>query len=336
MYDAEKTLINNKITLGTTLSYRDIQETTSADIAYIKLDKPNDVPLMVTVHANAVGGSVPYKPYFYDAKALSEKIMSIEESAPSYYIPAYYTSHIAAKTNTLLAMDSVDMRFGFITDAHYPDNAGHSVALMRYLWKNVPMNFIVNNGDALVQEATKGDAQKFITKFNALFDFAGTRYYPVIGNHEHNNASGSSASTQLSLSQVRLAVLSKLAVRYSGYAAYYFDDDAANCRYYFVGAQQNSQLYSGDIVWFLQTLLTVPNKYTVIVFSHAGLSYNSGYEVTGVQFGVSSIAMGLLALANKSVYTYDHVAYNYSAVEATPIAIFSGHVHFDGNYQYTT
>ena len=332
LYDAQKNLVDVKVVLGTTLSYRDVQKNTSTDVKYIMVEGANAVPLMVTVSYNAVGGAVAYEPYFYDAKSLTEQVHGILNPD----VPSYYKSHIASKADAINELDNVDMQIGFITDEHYPMNAKNSPALMRYLWNNVPMNFIVNNGDVLVQEGTKIEAMCKITQFNAQFDFAQNHYYPVVGNHEHNNANGQSTSTQLSLAQVQLAVLSKKNnVQFSKFASYYVDDSLTECRYYFVGCKQNSVIYEEDLVWLLQSFKTIPNGYCVVLFSHIGLKYNSSYEVTGVQTGISILSMGLLAVANKSSYTYDHVVYNYSDVDAVPIAIFSGHVHFDGYYQYS-
>ena len=197
---------------------------------------------MVTLQDNKVGSTVAYEPYFYNVKELNGKL--------NISVPYYYQAHMETKVSTILALDNIDLQTVFITDEHYPMNAKNSPALIHYLWENVPFDFIVNGGDVLVQESTKADAIKAITKFNMLYDFAGDNYFPIVGNHEHNNANGQSTSTQLSLAQVQLAVFSKVRnVIYSGYTAYYFDDAISKCRYYFVGTKQNSQLYTEDIVF---------------------------------------------------------------------------------------
>lgn len=333
LYDAQKNLIDDKVILSPSVSYRDVRKITSTDVKYIMVDGANAVPLMVTVSYNVVGGAVAYEPYFYDAKALTKELHGIKYPD----VPDYYKTHIASKANSINSLDNVEIQIGFITDEHYPTNAKNSPALMRYLWNNVPMNFIVNNGDVLNQAESKSVAMREITQFNAQFDFAQGHYYPVVGNHEHNNANGQSTSTQLSLAQVQLAVLSKKNnVQFSKFASYYVDDSLTECRYYFVGCKQNSGIYKEDLVWLLQSFKTIPNGYCVVLFSHTGLKYDSSsYEVTGVQTDISVLSIGLLAVANKSSYTYDDVVYNYSDVDAVPIAIFSGHVHFDGYYQYS-
>ena len=130
---------------------------------------------------------------------------------------------------------------------------------------------------------------QFITRFNNLFDFAGINYFPVIGNHEHNNSNGSSTATQLSLKQVQLACYSKKRqVVFSDFTAYYFDDDLTKCRYYFVGTKQSSQLFDEDVGWIIHSFLTIPDGYSVVIYSHAGLKYDEDYNILKEYYGVNA------------------------------------------------
>lgn len=344
-YNANKEPLDSGWTLGSTRSFVDAnfgRYYSNYDVYYLSLNVANSVPLMVTMQESAVGGLVPYVPYFLNTQELNGRVNGIDNrlSKLEWKIPAYYESHMESKVDAILALDNVDIQVGFITDEHFPSNAQNSPDLLHYLWEKVPMDFIVNNGDVLTQAESKADAMKFITQFNQLFDFAGNNYFPVIGNHEHDNANGSSLSTQLSLKQVQLSSYSKIRnAIFSNYTAYYFDDDVSKCRYYFIGTKQNSQLYDEDVGWVIHTFLTIPDGYGVIVYSHAGLKYDENYAVTGVQVKINSICNALLALANKASNYHSTIGaseyLDFSTVNAIPVAVFSGHVHFDGYYQYS-
>lgn len=335
LYDSSKTLIGSAITLGGSISYRDVRRVESVPIAFLKLNIPSDVPLMVSVHDSVVGHAVAYQKYFYNAKQLSEMV---EQFVPT--IPDYYQVYMDSKIAAINSLDNVDIQVAFFTDAHYPSNAQNSPQLIRYLWGKTPLNFVVNGGDVLTQAESKKEAIQFITRFNNFFDFAGINYFPIIGNHEHNNSNGSSTATQLSLKQVQLACYSKKRqVVFSDFTAYYFDDDLSKCRYYFVGTKQSSQLFDEDVGWIIHSFLTIPDGYSVVIYSHAGLKYDENYNITGVQVKVSSLCNALLALANKVRSYHSTIGaseyLDFSSLNATPIAIFAGHVHFDGYYQYS-
>lgn len=351
--DASKTVVH-EITLPDNLSYRDVYIDVNSAIKYLKLTKQSGVPLMVAKETTILGHAETYIPYFYNAKGLTQvikdtksefnsEISSIESEISTIesgtaVIPSYYESHMASKEATILGLSNADIQCAFVTDAHYDDNAKNSPSLVKHLWQNVPLDFVVSGGDCFKQEVSKADAMAKITKYNNQYAFCGENYFPMVGNHEHNNSDGQHSSVQLSLAQVNLATLSKVRnVVFSDKVSYRFDDAITKCRYYFIGCYYDSMLYDEDVHWFCNDLLSTPNGYSVVVFSHAGLKLTDG-AVSAVQVKVSSICNALLAMANKTIYhnvigADEYI--NYSNVNALPIAVFSGHVHLDGHYQYS-
>lgn len=262
-----------------------------------------------------------------------------EEKDEGNYIPSYYKNHTDTKIGVINALDNVDIQFAFVTDMHYPTNAENSPALIHYIDKRIPLNFIVQNGDVLNQLASKSEAIQFISEFNSMFSFD-ENYYPVIGNHEYNDPSGDSESIRLSMKQVRLATYGKKRdIIADDYTAYYFDDEPTKCRYYFIGCGRNALLYDEDVAWLTHSLTTIPDGYGVIVFSHSGLTYDSSYNPTGVIGKINRICDALLAVANRVSSFHSYIGVDewldFSNLNATPIGVFSGHVHFDGYYQYT-
>lgn len=300
---------------------------------------PTGAAYLIVAQSTAIMSG--FELYKYPISEVLDKIEKINDVTMSGDIPEYDVQMMDTKLPVIVDYDASSAEsFAFITDYHDPANGGTSVSLLKRIWNKTNISFVCFGGDALTSRNTKADAMESLRKFQNMFAPFGERYYPIIGNHEFNDPDSRNESKRLNLSQVQSAMYSRLkADAFSGYTAYYIDNNISKMRYYFIGCKHNSTLYDEDIAWMIHSFLTIPKGYTVLVFSHTGLTYDSNYNPTGLVGRIAYIAKAFLSAKNKltSFHSYYGVDewLDFSQCEFDIAGFITGHVHFDGNYEYS-
>ena len=176
------------------------------------------------------------------------------------------------------------------------------------------------------------------SEFNRKFQSIGERLFLCIGNHEYNS------TEKLSWAQIHTLINSR-AEKYMDdldtFGDYYFDNKATKTRYIFMGCSirgtADVMMDNAQIAWFLRTLQTVPENYSIILFIHRILKFTFDTDDEEIVVSPSEdgayIVNGINAYVGRTTYTYDGNVYDYSNATGTFICVFTGHSHYDAYYE---
>lgn len=272
-------------------------------------------------------------------------------------LPSYYEPYITNKINTINTLEdgnSLSDNFIFITDYHYTKNAQNSPKLIRKIVEETGITKLFFGGDAGVSAplASMYRAARDNGKvYQKLWDSA-PHFYGMIGNHEWNDRQDEThESSQQPEVYNREGVYNfyisreeQIVKGMSSEGNYYIDNDRANIRYFFLQSTGQAKITNETVKWLGDQLAEVPNGWYVIALNH--YAYTGGVTGTDSMTGrgnlsVLRISQLLGALKNGTTVTVNQYAntgettgtytFDYSDKSVTPIAIVSGHTHWDAS-----
>lgn len=253
-------------------------------------------------------------------------------------LPDYYHTdgYIEGKLDTIRSHEDA-CSFGgdgfvFLTDYHRATNYLRSPALVRHIVTRTSIKRMIFGGDAITEYSSKDMAKEEILKARRDFDFlTGDKYLGIIGNHELNNAGNSAdkAGQQLSAAEAYAYIVKEnegICTVLDEYA-YCWDNETQKIRYYLIGCNHTSLIIPDTISKVLESFKDIPDGYSVVVASHAGMKEN--VDELDSRFAV--IVDGMNALKNKTAYEYNGLTYDYSGRDTDVICAITGHRHHDGH-----
>ena len=268
---------------------------------------------------------------------------------PSYYFDDSYLTNKIASINTIgTGLGRQSGRAIFITDYHMEDNAKQSPALARYIMQNAGVRNVIFGGDAYNKDTgSKIGGYKKLANFVSQFEtlHRNGNLYMITGNHEQNDPAANEPDLRISqeaVFQIMNQPYQNIINCFDGTNTFWFDDDGEKIRYYCIDALYNSAISDAAMLAVFSSLLTVPEGYAVIVFSHTGTIYTGStiaeIEITGLTTKFEKIMRCFAAMndgesvsieVGSSTYTYD-----FTNKARTFIGAITGHIHVDGYYIY--
>lgn len=260
-------------------------------------------------------------------------------------IPEYYVSHIRTKANEIRELQKDELEgFYFITDMHFPDNRGHSAALIEYLEQNVEKRLIVYGGDAIsyVDDISEGMAMQI----SALEQMRA--YSPILwarGNHDIVNYTGKKEwitgerktlpawESEKLLRHFRpVGAATNEADPYTAY--FYYDDTSKKVRYIVFDTtdtvnddNKQSGLSDVQLEWIIEkAILEAPEEYGIVFISHK--------PFLGEEDPVPA-QDALAAFSTHSQFTYGGKTFDYSKrPDLRMLCVICGHKHDDYSFDF--
>ena len=262
---------------------------------------------------------------------------------PDYYFDDDYIDDKAEAINTIgIGLSRQSLQTVFITDCHWEENAKVSPDMIKYLADRTGIRNVVFGGDAINHANSQLGGLSLL--FDFLNDFRKTEekanVYYITGNHEMNDPDTQSPDNRLPQEvPYRLfnePIQNKI-VCLEGTNTFYVDDNAARIRFYGIDCNYGSSIMLEARVKVMDSLLTVPEGYAVLFFSHTGTTKSDGV-VTGVYDRLAQIMDCAIAMNDGEpvditigAHTY---SYDFTGKARTFIGAITGHVHIDGYYIY--
>lgn len=280
---------------------------------------------------------------------LSESVNTICNNVdPDILLPEYYNTNsyidgrITAIIEKIKASSINGDCFFWFTDPHFfwwttPSvyNGLNSIKLINYIKKRVNIKKVFCGGDLVGGTGMTPDVcTRNLMKVREHLNSIWPDLYMILGNHEYNNPND---APETAMNQLYSNQLYKMLIKdkedsfgsFNEYGDYWFDNAVQKIRYFCIGANVRALLEDGQVTWFANEMLNLPNGYTVVVLSHIGLSKNSTIPTAENTF--RNIVDVMDAVKLKTSVTVKGQIYNYSQVDVTVACGITGHNHQDIN-----
>lgn len=232
-------------------------------------------------------------------------------------VPYYYKSHIAEKASLINAMAKTvgpnGDNFVFITDTHWGHNGKNSPALIDYIMKNTPVDWVYHGGDFLANRET--GLEDHYKAFRAINNMITIR-----GNHDKNlNARD---PTDIISDNAFYGIIvhpfeEKVNINRELY--WYRDNNAEKVRYLFLDTGKGDDILSVEqLSWLKNSLVSLSNGWNALIFMHICLATRKGESDN-----ISTIGPNGISVRNAISDIYDQL-------NCKVIGIVCGHIHADG------
>ncbi|MBE5798366.1 MAG: hypothetical protein E7321_00235 [Clostridiales bacterium] len=252
-------------------------------------------------------------------------------------VPDYWRTYLetkAAEINDALN-DAGDNKSAFLwyTDAHWTTNHGVSPVLLKYLSKNTGMTKTFFGGDAAV--AGSGEIDILSDWKELVGDIP--NHHSVIGNHDNQVTELSTAGDRADFFIPRTSDMAMGTDATNGKMYYCMDNHIEKTRYICLSTGR-MWVYSDELQWCIDTLLSTPKNWHIVMISHLWL--NNDYANGGIITTPEDYVQVLLDLFDdynyrKSGTTAKHsLPYDFTDAGGKIEFIIGGHVHQD--YDFAT
>ena len=279
---------------------------------------------------------------FFDFKCVG--VVDYKSDLPDYYFEnSYIGNRIATILNNRKAMAMAGDEMFFFTDPHIYrkslnniENGMNTEKLIRFIGTITNIKMAVCGGDLLNGAAmTPAECLGLFTAVKEHYSKIWDNLYMIIGNHEYNNPSDDPAQVvnELTTTEIYNELVKYHENEFGGvdsYGDYWLDNKVQKIRYFFLGCNSVGNLNNNQIKWIAKEFESIPAGYTVLLFSHIGLTQSAQ------PLNKFSDIIDMLDHAKAaSNYTFDGVTYTYSGLDIEIAGVLSGHIHRDLNMTST-
>ena len=280
-----------------------------------------------------------YPPYqqphyeFADTQVRTHINLSDTDILPDYW-KTYLDSKIPSIKEKLFSLENHGAVFQFFTDYHAPYNQRHTKAIMKYIADKTGINKIICGGDIL-DIHTISEAKEKLWEFVSQDSPEGQ--VNILGNHDTNRYG--TVGNKLTLEQTYsiYGKQNEKAGNTDGRFYFYQDNTSQKIRYIYLNtdgkADGTDYTFTGDTAqaqWFIDTLTSTPENYTVLVFSH--ILFNPDRDPSAELQTVNSanFAARIMDYYNaRQNGHYYNCTWDFRNASATCAALISGHTHRD-------
>lgn len=266
--------------------------------------------------------------------------------------PAYYDAYMQTKQNTIKSVSPLHgIQFAFITDLHFPYNAGNSLELLQAIRKNTAVNLVICGGDFVRAYGGQDDIDMARDR---VLDYAKTLYSDwacLRGNHDftiRTSAQDTSGITETDDYTYGAIIAPMAEWRYDVPAPtvnFYNETQHIGANYCWVLTNEKQKIkiigfcdmpvtnttksfgvvntITNAYARYFAQLLEDTNGYNVIVATHAPMTaqLQGGYD--------NHLTTIIEAFANKTVATWGNYNVDFSNNTAILVCCISGHNHTD-------
>lgn len=273
------------------------------------------------------------------SNTLNSEISNELNLIPDYYnANDYFANKIDAIKTIGFGLSVNSLRFIFITDYHLKRNTGHSLALSKEIMRECGIRELYFNGDYQDKEATPYAGYKVLCDF---LDAAkpieyGNHVYYTTGNHEFNNPSGQEPTLEIERDPIfqlfNACNKNIININPAVTNAYYVDYPDIKLRVYGIDCNYESEITPGTRKFVFDSLLTVPEGYSVFITSHVGKGAASSATLSSrfAQIMQACAAMNDGTSVSFNLGSpYGTVTYDFAGHVRDFIGAITGHTHVD-------
>lgn len=254
-------------------------------------------------------------------------------------LPDYWKTHIDARIVDIRAvLESAGWNksaFLWYHDAHWTDNYQRSPDLLKYLYKNTPINKTNFGGDICMAESDNRADMLYLWDWRkAIRDLP--NHHSVIGNHDDGNGSNGVDDGEFSDGYIYSWLLEAEEtpdiVRGDKFY-YYIDNPSEKTRYLYLDtASMRYKAFDDNPqrIFIKDALLSTPNGWHVVAISHIWKDVNYTVSPPAVKDGWNSSAEACLEI----FYDYNKRNGVYANCGGKVEFCIGGHTHVDGNWLY--
>lgn len=253
-------------------------------------------------------------------------------------VPAYWLEELESKADAIQqAMETAGRNksaFLWYTDAHWPNNAKASPALLDYLIRNTPMNKVNFGGDIVGDPNPHShDNIKYVYEWRKLI--AGLlNHHSVAGNHDLNH---NTTDVRDMAYAFLLAPEESPDVVMGGELYYYIDNPAEKTRYLYLDymtSDHDAMTEQGRFV--VDAIKGVDDGWHIVVIAHRWLQYTSASaptvgSVPAYEKDILSVLDAYNARTSRAASNY-FVTQDFSGAKGKVEFCIGGHIHVDYDF----
>lgn len=304
--------------------------------------KDGYTPVKGEDYFDGVDGYTPVKGVdYFTEEDKAEIVEDVKSSLDG--IPDYWQTHLHSRVIDIRkAMSDAGRNkssFLWYTDSHWTANYKQSPNLLKYLYKNTPINK-VNFGGDIVQDEPTNDGVDDTIEMSYIYEWRravhSLNHHSVVGNHDDGSVVNNRFSEDFVYSFL-LAPEENNCIVYGDGVYYYIDDNAEKTRYLYLDTayqMANTQ----QIGFVVNALNTTPENWHIVAISHiwhdALWSEEQGDYIGDYSESASKFLQLFYAYNHRQSGTVLQVDFNFTDCKGKFEFCIGGHAHWDYTSYY--
>lgn len=211
-----------------------------------------------------------------DKTEIAEEVVELIDGVPSYW-QTHLTERVEDIRRAMETAGRNKSAFFFYSDSHWDNDSTYTAklapTLLKYLYKNTPINKTNYGGDIVSAESTDTDIMAYLWDWRAQLRGL-PNHHSVIGNHDDGNATDRLLSKEYIYSYL-LAPEESNDIVWGGDFYYYIDDKSEKTRYLYLDIFYDG-VSSTQTAFVSEALKSTPTDWHIVAICHAWFGVNYG------------------------------------------------------------